>query len=152
MQQDRIAIRIASRDDAEAIERISNAAYSKWISRIGREPLPMQVDYSLAISEHRFDVLELAGTIVGLIETIPKDGYLLIENVAVFPDHQRKGLGRLLLAHAEHVAKSSGFKELRLFTNELFEGNVSLYQSIGYSVMERSEIKGGIKVDMTKSV
>lgn len=152
MQHDRKAIRIASRDDSEAIERISKAAYTKWISRIGREPLPMQVDYSMAISKHRFDVLEINGIIVGLIETVPKDGYLLIQNVAVSPDYQRKGVGRLLLAHAEHVAKASGFEELRLYTNELFEGNVSLYQNIGYSVIERSPIKGGVKVDMMKLI
>lgn len=152
MTDNSITIRIASGDDVKVIEKISKAAYSKWITLIGREPLPMQVDYSLAISKHRFDLLELGGAVVGVLETVPSDGYLLIENIAVSPDHQRKGIGRTLLNHAEEVAKTSGFQKLRLYTNELFEGNVSLYESAGYVVTDRSSVNGGIKVDMVKLV
>lgn len=145
-------IRIASSDDVQVIETITKAAYSKWISRIGREPLPMQINYSIAISKHRFDLLEFDGDVIGFIETITGDGYMLIENIAVSPDHQRKGVGRLLLNHAEDVASMSGLAELRLYTNERFEGNVALYQSVGYHVCNRTPIEGGIKVDMVKTL
>ncbi len=38
---------------------------------------------------------------VALIEVIPQATHLLIENIAVLPNQQGKGLGDLLLNHAE---------------------------------------------------
>ncbi len=55
----------------------------------------------------------LGGVIAGAIETSPAKGHLLIENVAVSPAHQRRGIGRRLLAHAEQVAAALGYPVIR---------------------------------------
>ena len=74
-----------------------------------------------------------------------------IENIAVKPDSQGKGLGRRLLALAETKAIEAGCAELRLLTNEAFTVNIALYERVGYSVDRREPfVGGGITVHMSK--
>lgn len=136
--------------DAAAIRELTRAAYAKWVPVIGREPLPMTADYAEAVRNHRFDLLYMQGKLAALIETIPKADHLLIENVAVSPPFQGRGLGRRLLAHAEKVAASSGFSEIKLYTNKLFADNVQLYRKLGYRVDREDAFRGGVVVHMSK--
>ena len=58
----------------------------------------MQADYSeRAVAEHTIDLLIVDGALVGLVETILRPDHLWIENVAVAPERQGRGFGRLLL-------------------------------------------------------
>ena len=72
--------------DVAAITALTRSAYAKWVPLVGREPLPMQADYSVAITRHRFDLMFVGSDLVGLIETLLRPDDLLIENVAVAPD------------------------------------------------------------------
>lgn len=130
--------RQAGPDDAAAIAALVRAAYAHWVPVIGREPMPMRVDYAEALSRHRIDLLEAGGALVGLIETMQHSDHLWIENIAVAPQSQGRGHGRALLAHAEILARADGCKELRLLTNAAFASNVALYQKSGYAI-DRSE-------------
>ena len=100
-----ITLRQAVASDAAAIRALTREAYAAWVKLIGREPMPMTVDYEDAVRRHRFDLLYRDGDLVGLIETVAETDHLLIENVAVLPAAQGQGLGRRLLAHAEALAK-----------------------------------------------
>ena len=122
-----LEIRPASFEDAARIRDLTRAAYAKWAALIGREPLPMQADYDRAVREHSIDLLTVAGALVGLIETIVRPDHLWIENVAVAPDRQGRGYGRMLLAHAERRAAESVLGELRLMINAAFAANIALY-------------------------
>ena len=145
-----IELRPAEAHEAEAIRSVVRAAYSKWISVIGREPLPMRADYQKALHEHQFDVVVENGQIVGLIETERRGDHVWIENVAVVPHAQGRGLGRRLLAHAERKATDAGCLELRLLTNGAFDANVSLYGSLGYIVDRQEDFMNGTTVYMSK--
>jgi ribosomal protein S18 acetylase RimI-like enzyme len=112
----------------------------------------MTADYADAVGKHRFDLLYVEGKLAALIETIPQADHLLIENVAVSPPFQGRGLGRKLMAHAEKVAASSGFSETKLYTNKLFAENVQLYCKLGYRVDREEEFKGGVVVHLSKSI
>ena len=138
--------------DASAIRDLTRAAYAKWVPVIGREPKPMTADYGEAVRKHRFDLLYVEGKLAALIETIPHVDHLLIENVAVSPPFQRRGLGRKLMVHAEKIAASLGFRETRLYTNKLFAENVRLYAKLGYRLDREEEFRGGIVVHMSKPV
>ena len=118
-------MRRARRDDAEAIRDLTRAAYAKWVPVIGREPKPMTVDYDSALRDHRFDLLYLDNVLAGLIETVDEVDRILIENVAVSPTFQGRGLGSKLLAHAEKMAASLGRKRIRLYTNKRFAENIA---------------------------
>jgi ribosomal protein S18 acetylase RimI-like enzyme len=146
------SLRPATAEDADAVRSLTREAYSKWVPIIGREPKPMAADYAEAVRKHRIDLLYLDDTLAALIEMIPEPDHLLVENVAVAPAFQGKGLGRQLMAHAEQVAGSLGLPEIRLYTNKLFAGNVRLYRKLGYGIDREEEFRGGLTVHMSKPV
>jgi len=145
-------LRRAVASDAPAIRALTREAYAKWVPLIGREPKPMTADYAEAVRRHRIDLLHLDGVLAALIETIAEADHLLIENVAVSPAFQGRGFSRKLMAHAEQIAASSGFGEIRLYTNKLFAANVDLYRKLGYRIDREEVLKHGIAVHMSKLV
>jgi GNAT superfamily N-acetyltransferase len=147
-----ITLRPAVATDASAIRDLTRDAYAKWVPVIGREPKPMTADYAEAVRNHRIDLLHVGGELAALIEMIPEADCLLIENVAVSPRFQGRGLGRKLVAHAEQVALSLGYGETKLYTNKLFTANLRLYNQLGYRVDREAEFPGGFVVHMSKRV
>ena len=145
-------LRRAAPEDAPVIRELTRAAYARWVPVIGREPKPMAADYAEAVRNHLIDLLYVDGELAALVETIPEADHLLIENVAVSPSFQRRGYGRTLMAHAEQLAASLGYREMRLYTNPLFAGNVLLYLKLGYRVDREEAFKGGLVVHMSKSL
>jgi ribosomal protein S18 acetylase RimI-like enzyme len=145
-----IELRPATPADAAAIRAIVRAAYAKWVPVIGREPLPMRADYDKALQDHRFDLALENGRIVGLIETIPHDDHVWIENVAVAPEAQGRGIGKKLLDSAERRAVETGCRELRLLTNGAFDANVRLYRRHGYAIDREEPFMNGTTVYMSK--
>lgn len=145
-----LEIRLAQPHEAGAIAAIVMAAYAKWVPVIGREPMPMQVDYDKAVLEHRFDLAVEGGAILGLIETVPHPDHLWIDNVAVAPAAQGRGIGRKLLAFTELRAIDAGYPELRLVTNGAFESNVALYRRGGFVVDRIEDFRNGKAVYMRK--
>ncbi|MBZ5611710.1 MAG: GNAT family N-acetyltransferase [Acidobacteriia bacterium] len=145
-------LRRAADADAPAIRKLTREAYAKWVPLIGREPKPMTADYSEALRKHRIDLLYVDGKLSALIETVAEADHLLIENVAVAPEWQRRGLGRKLLNHAERLAASLGFQETRLYTNQLFAENVQLYRKLGYRIDREEKFERGVAVHMSKRI
>jgi GNAT superfamily N-acetyltransferase len=145
-----IFFRLAVEEDVDAIRSLCRDAYAKWVPIIGREPWPMTADYAQAVKNHRIDLLYLRGELSSLIEMIPKEDHLLIENVAVSPARQGEGLCRKLMSHAEQVALSLGYREINLYTNKLFAENIQIYHKLGYRI-DREEIwSGGVIIHMSK--
>jgi ribosomal protein S18 acetylase RimI-like enzyme len=145
-------LRPATHDDVSAIAALVHAAYEKWVAIIGREPMPMQVDYEEAVREHMIDLLFDGDELVGLIETILHPDHLFIENVAVAPARQHEGFGRHLMAHAEGKARGFHLFSLRLVTNAAFASNVQLYRDIGYRLEREEDFLGGTAVHMHKAL
>lgn len=143
-------LRRAVAADVPAIRALTRLAYAKWVPVAGREPLPMRADYEAAVRDHRIDLLYKDGELAALIETVAAADHLLIENVAVSPGFQGRGLGRTLMAHAEQLAAVAGYAELRLYTNKLFAANVALYQRLGYRIDREEALNGGTAVHMSK--
>lgn len=152
MTDNEIEMRQAVREDAEAIRTLTRESYAKWVPLVGREPFPMSANYDEALKENRFDLLLLADKLVALIETVPYDDHLLIKNVAVSPSCQGKGLGRKLLDHAERLAASLGYSEIKLYTNRHFTGNQAFYERLGYRVEREEDFMGGVTVHMQRTV
>ncbi|NNC10895.1 GNAT family N-acetyltransferase [Planctomonas sp. JC2975] len=136
--------------DAEAITEFVNEAYAKWVPELGYQPLPMNVDYSRAVLEHRIDLLRDEGELVGLIETDVDEEGLVVVNVAVAPRRQGEGLGRRLLAHAEELAGDSACDSIRLFTNVKMTSNIALYERLGYVRVREQTVPGGAIVHLKK--
>jgi GNAT superfamily N-acetyltransferase len=129
---------------------LTRSAYAKWVLLIGREPLPMQADHAAHIRDHRADLLFVEEQLVALVETIRRPDDLLIENVAVDPNFQRRGYGRRLIAYAEQLATEAGLKVVRLYTNAKFDENLRLYASLGYATEREETFDRGTIVHMIK--
>ena len=148
-----MTFRQAKSADAEAVRTLTRAAYAKWVPLIGREPKPMTADYERAVSEHVIDLCERGDEVLGLVEMIMQPDHLLIENIAVRPDQQGRGLGDILLKRAEDRARSLGVGETRLYTNALFAANRAFYAKRGYSEFRRETLApGAVAVHMRKPI
>jgi ribosomal protein S18 acetylase RimI-like enzyme len=145
-------LRQAVASDVADIRKLTREAYAKWVPLIGREPKPMTADYAEAVRTHRIDLLHGAGALAALIETIAEADHLLVENLAVSPAFQGRGLGRKLMAHAEQIAASLGHGEIRLYTNKLFAQNIELYRKLGYRIDREEVLEIGVAVHMSKPV
>lgn len=145
-------IRPAHPADANALRALTHAAYGKYVEVLGREPLPMRADFARAVRDHRIDVIETDGAMIALVEMIIKADHLWVENIAVHPDHQRRGLGRICLCHVQNIADELQIPTLKLYTNALMRGNVSLYQEFGFIIEKREKNDLGTVVHMVKSL
>src|SRR5262249_36837316 len=83
---------------------------------IGRPPAPMTADYTAAVGRGQAWVAAVDGEVAGFIILISRPGYLLLENVAVLPAAQGRGIGARLLALAEDRARALHVPEIRLYT------------------------------------
>ena len=136
-------MRRAGPADVEAIKSLTRLAYAKWVPMIGREPKPMTADYERAVREHLIDLWEENGKPIAMVEMVPGEHNLLIVNLATHHDHQGRGLGGKLLAHAEDTARALNLHEAQLYTNAAFAANISFYEARGYTVFKREPIAAG---------
>lgn len=145
-------IRRAGPEDAPAVAAIADAAYRIHIPRIGRMPLPMLADYSDLTARGLVHVLEVEGVLAGYVVLIHEPDTLLVENVAVSPAFQKRGLGRALLAFADAIARAAGYGTIRLYTNAAMTENIALYGRCGYTETHRATEEGRHRVYMRKSL
>jgi ribosomal protein S18 acetylase RimI-like enzyme len=143
-------VRPASEHDASAVRSVVSAAYAHYIQRLGKPPGPMLDDYEQRVADHQVWVLEDADRIAGIIVLETGPDALLLDNIAVLPDCQGKGIGRALIEFAEAEALRRGYAAIRLYTHVLMTENIALYQRIGFVETHRISEKGYDRVYMTK--
>src|ERR1700722_14749932 len=147
---DKPRIRAATAADVPAITEIVDHAYRHYIARMGKPPGPMLEDYAARVSEGVVWVLEEGAVIAAIIVLLPGVNHLLLDNIAVSPNHQGLGLGRRLRAFAETEALRRGYREIRLYTHQTMVENQHLYASIGYQETGRGIEAGFDRVFMRK--
>ena len=101
-------------------------------------------------SRHQVWVAEAEQQIIGGLVLIAEEDYLLLDNIAVHPDHQGRGVGRALLELADAEASSQGYRELRLYTHETMTENIALYARNGWVETHREHQSGYARVFMRK--
>jgi ribosomal protein S18 acetylase RimI-like enzyme len=147
---DEIRIRAATAADVPAIVDTVDRAYRHYIVRIGKPPGPMLDDYLARVSEGAVWVLQDGPAIAGILVLLSAPEYLLLDNIAIAPERQGRGLGRRLLAFAESEALRRGYREIRLYTHQTMIENQRLYASIGYEERGRGSEAGYDRVFMRK--
>ena len=122
----------AEPSDIAPIKAIITAAYSPYIPRLPKPPAPLSTDYTLAAKNKTLFTLHLGARICGSIILLNGQDSLIIDNMAIDPEIQGKGLGRVMLGFAEGEAKTRGFAALSLYTNVLMVENLGLYPRWGF--------------------
>ncbi len=141
-------IRHATMADAQRIGALARAAYAKYVLRIGREPPPMVADFVGFIARDVVVVIEEEGELRGFLIAWPEADAYLVDNVAIDPPAQGRGLGRRLFEHAVHEARRSGLSALRLYTNAAMTENLAMYCRIGFVETHRVMENGSNRVYM----
>ena len=145
-----LIVRQAVEADTAVLGAIAAEAYRRYVPRIGREPAPMTADYARAVRSGLTWVAEADGEVVGLLVLVVRPDHLLLENVAVLPSAQRRGVGARLLGLAEEEAQARGLHEIRLYTNEAMTENLAYYPRHGYTETHRAGQGGFRRVFFTK--
>jgi ribosomal protein S18 acetylase RimI-like enzyme len=127
-----VLIRQAESRDVASITAVVEAAYAKYVPRIGREPAPMTADYVALVAANEVWVGISDRRVVGILVIRPGDDSLELENVAVEPGYQGRGYGRALIEFAEDEAQALGLPAVTLYTNEAMAENLQLYPQLGY--------------------
>ncbi len=125
-------IRQAEPEDQEALVNCVQAAYTRYIERIGKKPAPLLADYKVLIAQGIVYVLADEEGIRGVLVMKPQDSEMFVENIAVDPRFQGQGLGRTLMTFAEQQARKEHLDEIRLYTNEMMTENLLFYQQLGF--------------------
>jgi ribosomal protein S18 acetylase RimI-like enzyme len=145
-----VTVRLADQADAGTLRMIAAMAYQRYVPRIGRAPAPMSADYAAAVRRGQAWVAVADGELAGFVILVPQPGHLLLENVAVLPAAQGRGIGARLLALAEERARSLRLSEIRLYTNEAMTENLAYYPRHGYAETHRAEQDGFRRVFFRK--
>jgi GNAT superfamily N-acetyltransferase len=145
-----ITIRQAGDPDAETVRLITAEAYRHYVPRIGREPGPMTTDYAGAVGAGQVWVAADDGQDVAVVVLIPQADHLLVENIAVRPAAQGRGIGARLLALADEQARELGYGEVRLYTHEAMTENIAYYPRRGYTETHRGGQDGFRRVFFRK--
>jgi ribosomal protein S18 acetylase RimI-like enzyme len=128
-----MTIRPATPEDVPAIAALIEAAYARYVERLGRRPSPMDDDHAAYVARGESYVLvDDDDTVVGAILLMDRDDHLFVDNLAVAPEHHGRGLGRTLLEFADAEARRRGLRQLRLHTNAAMTENLAIYPRLGY--------------------
>ena len=155
VMKSKVDIKPATIGDLAAIRSCAEAAYQIYVHKIGRKPAPMVADFEEAISKQIMFVARLEhapSNIVGFVVFYKRGDHMHLENVAVDPQTQGKGVGRALISLVEQSAQAEGCKAVELYTNEKMTGNLTLYPKLGYGEIERRQEDGFNRVYFRKKI
>lgn len=141
-------LRRATADDLPAIRAVIDAAYARYLTRMDKPPAPMLRDYGPSVEAGTTWVT--GSPITAVLTLYPRDDHLYVENVAVAPSAQGRGLGRALLEFAEQEAARRGLPRMALVTHETMTENQAIYARLGYVETGRRSEDGYRRVFMEK--
>jgi ribosomal protein S18 acetylase RimI-like enzyme len=143
-----LSLRRANAADLPAIKAVIDAAYARYLTRMDKPPGPMLRDYGPSVED---GTTWVAGSPVTAVLTLyPGDDHMLIENIAVDPTAQGRGLGRALMGFAEQEAARLGLTRMTLYTHEVMTENQAIYTHLGYTEVERRTEDGYRRIYMEK--
>ncbi len=145
-------IRKAGKQDLDGIRKCAAAAYYKYVERIGKEPAPMVADFARAIEKGQVQVYIDDAEIGGFIVFYPRADHIHLENIAVDPALQGRGIGKRLIEFAETTALELGLTRIELYTNAKMVENLALYPSLGYRQFDHRIEDGFERVYFSKSL
>ena len=141
-------LRRATADDLPAIRAVIDAAYARYLTRMDKPPAPMLRDYGPSVEAGTTWVT--GSPITAVLTLYPRDHHLYVENIAVDPSAQGRGLGRALMEFAEQEAARRKLNRMALVTHEAMTENQAIYARLGYVEMERRSEDGYRRIYMEK--
>jgi GNAT superfamily N-acetyltransferase len=141
-------ILFANATDLQEILELQYIAYQSEAELVNNYSIqPLTQTYDEIVEEYQngifYKVIDNTGKIVGSVRGHVKDGTLYIGKLMVNPLFQGKGIGTKLLKTMEEDHK--GLRK-ELFTSDLSEKNVKLYEKNGYKKFQTKSVSGGLNL------
>lgn len=155
LSRDDLSITKATDEDVPIIQSMVEAAYTKYIDRIGKRPAPMDENYHQAINTRTVLVLRggddqvVGATVLKIEQSLDS---VKVDNLVVHPAAQGRGYGRVLMDYAEDVARSQDYRALTLHTNVKMYENLGVYLKMGFFETERKHEDGFDRVYFRKNL
>ena len=155
---DGVTVRAAGPEDVAAVAALVERAYAAYLPLLDRRPAPMDDDY---VARQAMGQLFAAAAgsgpagpvLVGVLVLVDEPGgVLLLDNIAVDPACQGRGVGQAMLRWLDGEAARRGCSAVRLYTNEKMERNIVLYERAGFSETHRGEEAGHRRVFMARRI
>lgn len=142
-------IRRARLDDVERIRGIEIEAGTRF-REVGMpaiadaEPMPAEQLAAYADAGRGWVAVDADDVPVGYLVVDLVDGCAHVEQVAVTPDHQGRGVGRALLDEVERWAAEHALSALTLTTFSDVPWNAPLYEHLGFRRLDEHELTPGL--------
>jgi len=151
-----IIIRLADFSDATDIADLLKDSFGEYKKLYTKRAFTETVLGVYKIKERIYNkrtwIILIDGAIRGTISLIPANNTLYIKSVAVAPVARRRGLGKLMLDHAEHEAKGMRLRYLELTTTHFLSAALQLYENSGFEQRGQKDLYGTPLIRMTKDL
>lgn len=132
-----VRVRPATADDGPALRALEVRAGARFAD-VGMDDVaadePASVEQLTGYAADGRSAVAIDGTdaIVGYVLVDRVDGAAHVEQISVDPDHQGRGVGRLLLAWVDDWARGEGYRAVTLTTFRDVPWNAPLYARLGF--------------------
>lgn len=150
MNDHRILLRRARPDEGPQLAQIAAEAYGKYVGQLAEPPAPLLLDYDEVARAGRTHVAEDAAGLLGMVTVEPGSPHFVLRNLAVRPASQGKGIGRLLVALVEDLARTADQQGVRLWTRTEMSDNIAFYKSLDYVVTHFEQTAEASRVFLCK--
>jgi ribosomal protein S18 acetylase RimI-like enzyme len=141
--------RRAVAEDHEIIIAIAQKAYEKYVERMGKEPAPMR---PVIQKEDVVFICEDNKQIIAFAILVKINDQIILDNIAVDPSHQKKGIGNNFIKFIEQYLIKKKFDKYQLYTNEKMFENIKWYQKIGFKIFKKVTEKGYNRIYFEKEL
>lgn len=132
-----LTVRPAGQDDLPLLAPIEGAADQLYVELFGDPgwdpPTPGE---ARAAQPGFLLVAEVDDVVVGFAHALDLDGHLHLEQLAVHPDHGRRGVGTALVRAALGEARARGHEQLTLSTYADVPWNAPFYRRLGFRELD----------------
>ena len=136
-----VLIEQATLSDAKQILALQKLAYKSEAALYNDDTLPPLLQTLAEIQEafarQVFLKASVAETIVGSVRAFAQDGTCFVGRLIVHPHFQKRGIGSALMTRIEQRFEEA--ERFELFTGYKSEGNIRLYEKLGYAVFETEQ-------------
>jgi ribosomal protein S18 acetylase RimI-like enzyme len=113
-----------------------------------KPPAPMSRDYGPSVEAGTTWVT--GAPLTAVLTLYPRDDHMYVENIAVDPSAQGRGLGRALMEFAEQEAARRRLNRMALVTHQAMTENQAIYARLGYVETGRRTEDGYQRIYMEK--
>ena len=141
--------RRAVAEDHKIIIAIAQKAYEKYVERMGKEPAPMR---PVIQKEDVVFICEDNKQIIAFAILVKINDQIILDNIAVDPTHQKKGIGNNFIKFIEEYLMEQKVNKYQLYTNEMMFENIDWYQKIGFKIFKKVTEKGFNRIYFEKEL